>query len=137
MNIHAAVSHARTRLRAAGIPDDEADLDARLLAQHVLGWTTAEYFTNTDALRPEGFDDAFEGLVARRAAREPYAYIVGHEEFWGIDVEVTPAVLIPRPETEMLVELTMAECPPDTTLSIADVCTGSGCIAVALARELP
>ena len=73
----------------------------------------------------------------RRAAREPYAYIVGYEEFWGIDIEVTPAVLIPLPETEILVEHAMAACPPDTRLSIADLCTGSGCIAVALARELP
>jgi release factor glutamine methyltransferase len=76
-------------------------------------------------------------MVARRAAREPFAYIVRAEEFWGLRFEVTPAVLIPRPETEMLVELAIARCPAGARLRIADVCTGSGCVAVAIARERP
>src|SRR5947207_13193348 len=103
--IHFRVAAAREKLRAAGIPDDEADLDARLLAEHVLGWDTARFFS-TAAVDPEppGFARTYEALVARRSAREPVSYIVGHHEFWGLQVEVSPAVLIPRPETELIVE---------------------------------
>jgi release factor glutamine methyltransferase len=76
--------------------------------------------------------------VARRAKREPFAYIVGHQEFWGLEIAVSPAVLIPRPETELIVE---AACDVlgDTSAPamVADVGTGSGCLAVAIARERP
>lgn len=75
--------------------------------------------------------------MARRVAREPFAYIVRREEFWGLPFEVTPAVLIPRPETELLVEVAIAHCPPDAHPQVADVCTGSGCVAIAIARERP
>src|SRR5439155_18756766 len=99
-SIKARVAEARTRLQRAGVPSDEAALDARLLAEHVLGWTTEQYFADATAVPPAGFDAAFEEIVARRATREPFAYIVGRQEFWGLSFEVTPAVLIPRPETE-------------------------------------
>ena len=128
---------ARQRLRDAGLPSDEADLDARLLAEHVLGWTTERYVAESRLAAPIEFDVRLDALVARRAAREPFAYIVGHEEFWGLAFEVTPAALIPRPETELLVELAIARCPAKTSLRIADVCTGSGCVAVAIAHERP
>ena len=131
------VARAREHLRAAGIPDDEADLDARLLAQHVLGWTTEQFFTDFNQQEPDGFAAAFDSLVERRARREPFAYIVGHEEFWGLQIEVTPAVLIPRPETELLVELTIHECDAASRVRVADVCTGSGCVAVAIAHDCP
>ena len=131
------VARARERLRAAGIPDDEADLDARLLAQHVLGWTTEQFFTDFNQEEPGGFAAGFDSLVERRARREPFAYIVGHEEFWGLQIEVTPAVLIPRPETELLVELTIHECDRASRARVADVCTGSGCVAVAIAHDCP
>ena len=134
-SIHRRVAAARQRLRDAGLPPDEADLDARLLAEHVLGWTTERFFSEADQEEPSGFAPAFRALVERRAAHEPFAYIVGHEEFWGLQFEVTPAVLIPRPETELLVELALAECPGPAPLEIADVCTGSGCVAVAIAHE--
>ena len=125
-------------MRAAGIPGDEADLDARLLAEHVLGWTTERYFADATAPAPEDFDARFEALVARRAAREPFAYIVRHQEFWGLQFRVTPAVLIPRPETELIVEALLGIVHEASAgVKVADVGTGSGCLAVALARERP
>jgi release factor glutamine methyltransferase len=77
-------------------------------------------------------------LVARRASREPLAYVVGRQEFWGLSIEVSPDVLIPRPETELIVEAALELFPfLDRPIRIADACTGSGCIAVALADERP
>lgn len=138
MTIHARVVAARQRLRDAGISTDEADLDARLLAEHLLGWTTERYFVDGNQEEPPGFADRYTGLVTRRAAREPYAYIVGHEEFWGLDFEVTPAVLIPRPETELIVSVALELVPDrDARVTACDVGTGSGCIAVSIAHERP
>ena len=138
MTIHARVVAARQRLRDAGIPSDEADLDARLLAEQLLGWTTERYFVDGSQEEPAGFAERYDALVSRRAAREPFAYIVGHEEFWGLDFEVTPAVLIPRPETELIVGVTLALFPDrDAAFCACDVGTGSGCIAVSIAHERP
>jgi release factor glutamine methyltransferase len=133
--IHAQVAAARARLRAAGIPWDEADLDARLLAEHVLGWTTERFFADGDRTPPAGFADRFDVLVARRCAREPFAYIVGRQEFWGLTFEVSPAVLIPRPETELIVEAASEVLHDLSAPLVADVGTGSGCVAVAIAVE--
>jgi release factor glutamine methyltransferase len=102
ITVHTRVAAGRQRLRQAGIPDDEADMDARLLAELVLGWTTERFFTDAHAPPPAGFEERFEALLARRAAREPFAYIVGHQEFWGLRFDVTPAVLIPRRDSERL-----------------------------------
>jgi release factor glutamine methyltransferase len=138
VTVYGRVAAARDRLRAAGIPSRESDLDARLLAQHVLGWTTERFLVDARSAEPDGFDVRYESVVDRRAAREPLAYIVGAREFWGLDFEVTPAVLIPRPETELIVEAMLDRLPDrHAELSIADICTGSGCVAVALARERP
>ena len=104
MSIHAQVSAARQRLRDAGITPTESDLDARLLAQHVLGWSTEKFLAEGRQPEPDGFAPQYAALVARRATREPLAYIVGVREFWGLELEVTPDVLIPRPATELLVE---------------------------------
>jgi release factor glutamine methyltransferase len=138
MSIHVRVAAARQRFRDAGISGTESDLDARLLAQHVLGWTTERFFTDAHAQEPEGFSPQYETLVARRATREPLAYIVGVREFWGLELEVTPHVLIPRPATELIVEV-MLELFRDRAvpLSVADICTGCGCVAVAIAHERP
>jgi|SRR5436190_1537793 len=136
--IHFRVAAAREKLRAAGIPDDEADLDARLLAEHVLGWDTARFFSTAAAdPEPAGFADRFEALVARRAARAPISYIVGRQEFWGLSFEVSPSVLVPRPETELIVEIALEaiDARRGASTKVADVCTGSGCIAIALACE--
>ena len=138
MSIHAHVSAARQRLRDAGITPIESDLDARLLAQHVLGWTTERFLIDAREQAPEGFTPRYDALVARRVTREPLAYIVGVREFWGLELEVTPDVLIPRPATELIVEA-IQELFPDRAvpLTIADVCTGCGCVAVAIAHERP
>jgi release factor glutamine methyltransferase len=136
VSIHRRVTAARERLREAGISHAESDLDARLLAQHVLGWTTERFLTDAQSGEPDGFAPHYESLVARRATREPLAYIVGAREFWGLDFEVSPAVLIPRPSTELIVEAILDLFPErGAPLRIADVCTGCGCVAVALARE--
>jgi len=138
VSIHAQVSAARQRLRDAGITPTESDLDARLLAQHVLGWSTEKFLVDARQPEPDGFAPQYETLVARRATREPLAYIVGVREFWGLALEVTPDVLIPRPATELIVEA-IQELYPDRAvpLEIADVCTGCGCVAVAIATERP
>jgi release factor glutamine methyltransferase len=138
VSIHSEVSVARQRLRDAGITPTESDLDARLLAQHVLGWTTEKFLTDAREPVPEGFTPRYDALVARRVTREPLAYIVGVREFWGLELEVTRDVLIPRPATELILEA-MQELFPDRTvpLKVADVCTGCGCLAVAIACERP
>jgi release factor glutamine methyltransferase len=138
VTIHRRVAAARQRLRAAGISPVESDLDARLLAQHVLGWSTERFLADAQTTEPQGFGSRFDTLVERRATREPLAYIVGTREFWGLDFEVTPAVLIPRPATELIVEAILDRFPDrHAELTIADVCTGCGCVAVALAHERP
>jgi release factor glutamine methyltransferase len=137
VTIHERVAGARIRLRGAGIPPDEADLDGRLLAQHVLGWTPERFLVDGHQRETPEFAARYDVLVERRARREPVAYIVGHQEFWGLDFEVAPAVLIPRPETELVVETALAMMPLDAPMDVADICTGSGCIAVALAHERP
>jgi release factor glutamine methyltransferase len=136
--IHARVALARNGLERAGVSHAEAGLDARLLAQFVLGWDATRLLAHGNETPPPGFAARYEALVGRRARREPLAYITGEKEFWNLTFEVSPAVLIPRPETEILVEAALERFPEeDRPLSIADICTGSGCLAVALARERP
>lgn len=136
--INARVAEARHRLRDAGIPHDEAALDARLLAQHLLGWDTAQIFASGNDREAAGFADRYEAAITRRARREPVAYITGSREFWSLTFDVSSAVLIPRPETEGLVEAVLERFPVrQTPLKIVDLCTGSGCIAVAIASERP
>jgi release factor glutamine methyltransferase len=137
-SIQARVASARQQLREAGIAPVESDLDARLLAQQVLDWTTERYLSDAGGSEPATFAQAYSALVARRATREPLAYIVGHREFWGLKLEVNPDVLIPRPATELIVEATLELFPnSNAALRIADVCTGCGCVAVAVAHERP
>ena len=134
--ILSCVAAARTRLRDAGVPDIEAELDARLLAQRALGWDAARLLASANEPASDSFLSAYNAYVARRANREPMAYILGTQEFWDLTFEVTPAVLIPRPETEIIVEATLQLFPDaDAAVRIADVGTGSGCLAVAIAHE--
>ena len=137
--IHERVAAARQTLRLAGIGADEAGFSARVLAEHVLGWDTRRYLTSANDSEPPQFAERYHALVARRVAREPSAYILGRKEFWGLSLEVSPAVLIPRPETELIVEASLEQFGPfrDRSLAIADAGTGSGCLAIALAHELP
>ena len=134
--VHIRVAEARDRLRAAGIQPVEADLSARLIAEHILGWDTARLFTSGGDLEPAGFAGDFDALVSRRAAREPLSYIVGHREFWGLDFQVTPAVLIPRADTEIIMEVALELFPsPSQHIVVAEAGTGCGCLAVAIAHE--
>src|SRR6202035_3260745 len=138
VTIHARVASGRERLRRAGIPPEEADLDARPLAQTLLGWDSARFWTLASDAEPADFAALYERLVARREGREPLAYITGRQEFWGLEFEVSRALLIPRPETESIVEAALERLSDrHAPLAVADVCTGSGCLAVALAHERP
>jgi release factor glutamine methyltransferase len=132
------VAAARQALREAGIGAVEAEFSARVLAEHALGWDAARYLMSANQPEPSAFAEQYDSLVARRVAREPVAYITGQQEFWGLSLDVSPAVLIPRPETELIVEAALEQFADRTrSLAVADACTGSGCLAVALAAELP
>jgi release factor glutamine methyltransferase len=135
--VREAVARGREILAAAGVAVDEAALDAELLARHVLGWDRATFVASSRDEAPPAFADEYRPLIARRAAREPIAYITGHREFWGLDFEVTRDVLIPRPETELIVEEAIALYRNGYPGLIVDLGTGSGCIAIALALEFP
>lgn len=143
MSAHTLQDHlraAQARLAAAGFAAGDAAIDADLLARHALGWTREQLLLGRGGPAPAGFAAHYTALIARRACREPVAYITGHREFWGLDFEVTRDVLIPRPETELIVEETLALKTSGAlgdASSIVDVGTGSGCLAVTLARELP
>jgi release factor glutamine methyltransferase len=101
----------------------------------VLGWDTAKLLAAAGDQAPAHFPAAFEPLVERRASREPLAYITGHREFYGLDLEVSPAVLIPRPETELIVDATLASVPETQLFTMIDACTGCGNVAVAVAKH--
>lgn len=136
--LHELIAEATRRLIGAGIPPDSAAFDAELLARHVLGWGRAEMIVRRREPAPSSFGEAFDALIAQRASHVPVAYLTGRREFWGLEFEVSPEVLIPRPETELVVEETLRELPGRSTpLRIVDVGTGSGCIAIALAHERP
>lgn len=111
--------------------------DARILLRHVLSCTAAALVTRGEELMVPASWQRFEALIHRRQAGEPVAYIVGEREFYGRTFKVTPAVLIPRPETELLVELAMAHCDDCRQPRLLDLGTGSGVLAVTLALELP
>ena len=132
------MAEARGRFRDAGLSSKGAELDARLLAQFVLGWSTERFITCGHDPEPPDFARQYNALVERRLGREPFAYIVGQQEFWGLAFEVSPAVLIPRHETELIIEVALELFPdPNRSLKAADLGTGSGCVAVALATERP
>ena len=140
MNLRDKIIAARARLVRAGIDNGEAGRDASLLARHVLGWNSASLLANNDQSATEEFIEQFDALIERRARREPVAYIRGTQEFWNRDFIVTPATLIPRPETELIIEEMLARLPADAPGSakrIADIGTGSGCIAITAAAERP
>jgi release factor glutamine methyltransferase len=123
------------RLRAVG--PDTASLDASLLLAHLLGVSRAALYARLADDAPAGIAAEFMRAVARREGGEPIAYVVGHKEFFGLDFAVTPAVLVPRPETELLVQWAVdwlrARVLP---ARVVDVGTGSGAIAVTLAHTI-
>lgn len=127
---------AVTIARALAAAERRVDaLDARVLLCHALARDMAYLIAHRDdPLDPEQ-QRVFESLIARRAGGEPVAYLTGRREFYGLNFEVTPAVLIPRPETERLVELALERVAPDESASVLDLGTGSGCLAIAIAHH--
>jgi release factor glutamine methyltransferase len=137
MTILDLVQGARNRFVLAGISASLATLDAEVLARRVLGWDRARFLADRNERASSGFLLNYEHFVARRERREPVSYIIGTREFWGLDFEVGPDVLIPRQETEFIVEETLERVAKDSRPLIIDVGTGSGCLAIVLAREIP
>ncbi|MBX9705223.1 MAG: peptide chain release factor N(5)-glutamine methyltransferase [Gammaproteobacteria bacterium] len=110
-------------------------LDAQVLLAHVLGKNRAYLHAESEAELTPVQQQAFNMLVQRRVDGEPVAYLTGIKEFWSLTLHVTPDVLIPRPETELLVELILNKLPATSALKVVDLGTGSGAIALALASE--
>ena len=137
MTLHEVLASARNRLVAAGLPASDAAVDVDLFARAILGWDKAQILTRTQDPAPTVLEPRLTEWVTRRTMREPCAYIIGRREFYGLEFRVTPAVLIPRPETEMVVEESVRLATRLAAPRIADIGTGSGCIAIAIARELP
>ena len=114
---------------------DQAGLDAEVLLAHVLNKPRVYLYTWPEAVLSQDQELQFLNVIRQRAAGQPVAYLTGRREFWSLNFAVTPDSLIPRPETELLVEQTLALLPENETLRIADLGTGSGAIAIALAHE--
>jgi release factor glutamine methyltransferase len=135
MTFRDRVSAAAARLEAAGVDHDEAVRSAVTLARFALEWTGADWIARSREEEFGDFPGRFDPLIERRVRREPVAYIAGIREFYGRPFLVTPDVLIPRQETELIVDLALAMPKPPAV--VIDVGTGSGCLAVTLALELP
>ena len=136
----AAARHALAdKFRQAGI--DSAEADARLLMAHALGVDRAELIANGERALAVEQAEAIDALAARRLKREPVARIFGHKEFWSLSLQIGPAVLVPRPETETVVEAALdavaRDARPMAQLHILDIGTGSGALLLALLSELP
>jgi len=110
-------------------------LDAEVLLQHASGATRARLLAHPEEMLPEPVRDAYAAMIERRRRGEPVAYITGRREFWSLDLVVSPATLIPRPETELLVERALARIPLAAVGWVADLGTGSGAVALALGAE--
>ena len=130
-----AIAESRRLLDQAGI--ESAEQEALWIVQHVLRLPAHHVVTDRDRLLASTELADVKGLVQRRVGREPLQYIFGTQEFCGLEFHVNPAVLIPRPETELLVEYVAQRISVEQSTTIVDVCTGSGCIAVAIARQRP
>jgi release factor glutamine methyltransferase len=132
--VRVALQRAAGRLGAAGIAP--ADREARWLCEHALGVSALSLQLDADRTMTAAECDVFDRLIKRRVAREPLQYILGTQEFCGLAIKVSPSVLIPRPDTEHLVRAAIAMCRGKAAPAIADIGTGSGCIAIALAAGL-
>lgn len=137
ITISEILKSASTRLRLAAVANDL--LDAQTLLAFAIGRDRIWLIVNYREPVTEDIRHRYEALIERRAAGEPLQYITGRQEFFGLDFEVTPAVLIPRPESELIVEevIRLAGEEKWTNPLIVDIGTGSGCLAIAIAREIP
>ena len=133
----AAWQWGEAQLRAHGIAPEEAHLEAEVLLRHAAGLSREEVFIRPEVPLGSSAAAAYAGLIAQRVAGRPTAYLVGHREFFGLDLYVDGRVLIPRPETERLVEVVRDALREHPGPFIVDVGTGSGAVAIALARTLP
>lgn len=132
----ALLRDAAVALTAAGI--DNARFEARLLLAHAAGVTIEWLIAHGDEAPPSAAVEALRTLTARRIRREPMAYVVGEREFWGLPFKVSPAVLVPRPDSETLIEAALALMPGRTEpWRIVDLGVGSGCLLLTLLREFP
>ena len=134
-----ALTWAETYLKRFKIP--EAKIDAEYLLSHILKCKRQELYLNPDTQLTNQEINTFKGFIQKRSKREPLQYIIGEEEFRGLVFKVTRDVLIPRPETELLVEeavslISNLQTPAPKQPTIIDLCTGSGCIAVSIAKEI-
>lgn len=142
MTLREALTRAADQLYQNPALRADALRDAALLLRHSLGISQANLLASPDSTISLDRQAAYQALIARRLANEPIQYIAGSWEFYGLDFLLTPAVLIPRPATEVLVGAVLAEIGPEaaaspTPLRIADIGTGSGIVAIALAHHLP
>jgi len=136
--VPATVKDALTRAeQALAHSSPSARLDAEVLVMHVCGLARAELLTRDRQQLSADQETHLAELIARRRRDEPIAYLTGRREFWSLELTVSPATLIPRPETETLVERALARIPVEAAWSLADLGTGSGAIALAIAKERP
>src|SRR5579864_4876499 len=143
-DIRSALADGIAQLERENVPS--AAMAAELLLMHALGRDRAWLYAHAEQELGAAKREQYFSLIACRASGVPTQHLTGHQEFWGLDFEVTPDVLIPRPETEHVIEIALERLGVSSEAGssrrqeefrIADVCTGSGCIAIALARELP
>ena len=140
VTIREALTSAISSLTAANVPSPR--MNAELLLMFTLGCDRAYLYGHPERELTDGEQSHYDQVLAERGRGVPAQYITGHQEFWGLDFIVTPAVLIPRPETEHVIETVLRleageDARPTRTLRLVDAGTGSGCIALALAKELP
>ena len=130
-----ALTAAIQRLTATHVPSPR--LNAEILLMFVLGCDRAHLYAHPERVLTSEERARYDEALAQRARGMPSQYIIGHQEFWGMDFLVSPAVLVPRPETEHVIEAVLPPAKAMDRPKIVDVGTGSGCIAIALASELP
>jgi len=137
VTVHESLARAVGILEDAGFTPEDARSDVAVLARHAMGWTMAEWAVRLRDGAPPDLAGRLADMAARRARHEPIAYITGTREFYGRAFHVTPSVLIPRPETEGLIDTALKGRRVGSRPLIIDVGTGSGCIAITLALEWP
>ncbi|MGE5205918.1 MAG: peptide chain release factor N(5)-glutamine methyltransferase [Chlamydiota bacterium] len=135
MQLREAIQNAARRLQDAHVGSPR--MNAELLATFVLGCDRAYLYAHGDRALTKDEIARYDDALGERARGVPAQYITGHQEFWGMDLIVSPAVLIPRPETEHLIETVLELARERSAQRIVDVGTGSGCVALALAKEFP